>query len=114
MLQLKLTELFLDRGVGIETATLAQGGWRVPDLITRMNDQITILQPDIVIVLMGINDLSFNGGPGYRYTGLSDRLDAIGYRDSSLKSGFWGRCGTLSSLCQRMKNPAASYGVSQN
>lgn len=102
MLQLKLTELFLDRGVGIETATLAQGGWRVPDLIARMNDQVAMLQPDIVIVLMGINDLSFNGGPGYRYTGLSDRLAVIGHRDSALKSGFWGRCGTFSNLCQRV------------
>jgi lysophospholipase L1-like esterase len=102
MLQLKLTELFSDRGVGIETATLAQGGWRVPDLVARINDRIDTLQPDIVIVLMGINDLAFNGGPGYVYTGLSDRLAAIGHRDSSLKSSFWGRCEAVSYLCQRL------------
>jgi hypothetical protein len=102
LLQLKLTERFSNRGVSIETATLAQGGWRVPDLIARMNDQIGILQPDIVIVLMGINDLAFNGGPGYLYTGLSDRLAAIGHRDSSLKSGFWGQCEAVSYLCQRL------------
>jgi len=102
LLQLKLVERFSGRDVVIETATLAQGGWRVPDLVWRMSNQVDGLRPDIVIVLMGINDLAFNGGPDYVYTGLSDRLASIDRRDPGLKSGFWTRCETFSQLCKRV------------
>jgi len=102
LLQVSLTERFSGLGFVIETATLAQGGWRVPDLIARMNDQVGTLQPDIVVILMGINDLAFNGGPGYLYTGLPDRLTSIAAHHAEIKTGFWGRCETISHLCHRM------------
>ena len=99
LLQVELTELFTGRGLVIETATLAQGGWLVPDLVARISKPLDTLQPDIVIVLMGINDLAFNGGPDYVYKGLSARLASIDRHDPGPEAPHQAWCETFSQLC---------------
>ena len=58
----------------VETAALGRGGWRAVDLLYWVNQNIDEYAPDFVIVLMGINDLTWGGGPNYSYDGLSEIL----------------------------------------
>jgi lysophospholipase L1-like esterase len=57
-----------------ETAAYGRGGYRAVDLLAWAQDSLDAIDPDIVVVLVGINDLAFMGGAGYRYQGLDSSL----------------------------------------
>ena len=57
-----------------ETASYGRGGYRAVDLLAWAQDSLAPIDPDIVVVLVGINDLAFVGGAGYRYQGLDSSL----------------------------------------
>jgi len=101
-LQVLLQEKFSPQRVRIETATFAQGGWRMADLVARVPSVLDDFHPDIVTVLMGVNDLSFNGGIEYAYKGIAERVASIQSREVSLGLGLWHRCQVVSQLCRRL------------
>ena len=57
-------------GVTVETAALGRGGWTARDLLSWASENLSSFEPDLVVTLLGINDLCWNGGPGYSYEGL--------------------------------------------
>jgi lysophospholipase L1-like esterase len=63
-----------DSGIRIESASYGRGGYRSVDLLAWAEDSLLAIEPDVVVVLTGINDLAWNGGPGYRYQGLDSAL----------------------------------------
>jgi len=95
-----LLEIELDSvlHVDLETAALGRGGWRSADLLRWVNDNIETYEPDVVIVLMGINDLTWNGGPNYTYEANERRLAFLG--DSRMRA-LKDQCRTISQLCRR-------------
>ena len=105
----KLNERFPDTGLQIETASFGRGGWRVIDLLLWARKNLAACRPDVVLILMGINDLAWHGGPKYRYESLEARIaekkSAIdrakklaAARDRSFKS----LCKKYSQLCRRL------------
>ena len=81
-------------GVDVETAALGRGGWTARDLWVWASEDLARFEPDVVVTLLGINDLCFNGGPGYTYENFDDiPLDwtALGKR----------ACLSWSQLCPR-------------
>jgi lysophospholipase L1-like esterase len=61
-------------GVRYQTGSFGRGGYRVTDDLAWAEDSLAALQPDLVVLLLGINDLAYNGGPEYRYIGLDSAL----------------------------------------
>lgn len=83
-------------GLGIETAAFGRGGMRAADLLRWARAELPAYEPDLVVTLLGINDLTWNGGPDYRYDG---RLEpAPPARGTSLGQ----RCRRVSELCRRV------------
>jgi hypothetical protein len=63
-------QLVVEDGTRLETAAYGCSGSRALDVLFWVRDTLPRYQPDIVITLLGINDLAFNGGPGYEYRDL--------------------------------------------
>jgi lysophospholipase L1-like esterase len=90
---------------GEKTSTAAaifgRGGYRAVDVYDWVERNLDNLAPDLVITLLGVNDLAWNGGPDYRYEGLSAALEVSRARwatDLSLA----GRCRERFQLCKRL------------
>lgn len=102
------SQLESDIDFEVESAALGRGGWRAVNLLRWVNRNIDTYEPDFVIVLMGINDLSWNGGPDYRYQGPSDLLTSDDAEPSppSERTRLVERvkrvCMSISQLCQRV------------
>jgi lysophospholipase L1-like esterase len=62
------------RGFNAETAAFGASGWLATDLLDWTVHNLLDYRPDIVILLMGINDLSWAGGPGWRPKNIDDVL----------------------------------------
>jgi lysophospholipase L1-like esterase len=102
----KLNSRFRDTGTRIESASYGRGGYRSVDLLAWAEDSLPAVEPDVVVVLTGINDLAWNGGPEYRYRGLGSAL-AHSRRVREPKPdrppGILRRiCPAASQLCQRL------------
>ena len=81
-------------GGRFETASFGRGGYRAVDLLAWAEDSVAAIQPDVVVLLLGINDLAFAGGPGYRYPGLDSTLArSRQLRDPRLRRTDEGSCG---------------------
>ena len=67
-------QLQAESGRSVESAAMAQSGWKAVDLLYWVNQNISDYRPDIAVVLMGVNDVALAGGPDYSYRGLEDAL----------------------------------------
>jgi lysophospholipase L1-like esterase len=101
----------LDRKLGaqvqrFEAAGYGRGGYRAIDLLAWVEDSLEAVQPDVVVVLVGINDLAFMGGPGYIYRGLDLSLAASrrarGPKPPGKPSIARRLCPTSLQLCRRL------------
>lgn len=77
ILETKLNKALGDRGVRVETAALGHGGWKTRHVLFWTMEKLLAFDPDIVITLVGINDLALNGYPGYSYPGTDELLSAV-------------------------------------
>ena len=100
LLENKLNNEFHQSKIRIETAGFGRGGWKAIDLYNWARNNIKRFKPDIVITLMGINDLSWNGGPDYSYTGLEDALQKK--YPLSTESETTDICNKYSQICRRI------------
>ena len=97
-----------ENGGLFETASFGRGGYRAVDLLAWAEDSVAAIEPDVVVLLLGINDLAFAGGPGYRYPGLDSTLArSRRLRDPRLRQadeGSWGRrlCPPAFQICRRL------------
>ena len=74
LLEIKLNEKYNDSGFRIETASYGGGGLRALDNAKYIQEYIDRIDPDIVVTLLGINDLALNGGPDYVYRSPAEEL----------------------------------------
>ena len=93
-------------GVTVETAAFGQGGWRATRLFRWARDNALKYQPDVVVILMGINDLTWNGGPDYAYEGIDKLMASKAPKEHSkthnrAKSNLKEFCKDISQLCRR-------------
>ena len=94
LLETSLAMVYSDKSIVIETAAFGQGGLRAVDTAVWLHENYDNIKPDIVVTLLGINDLSLNGGPGYIWRYVSDEL-----RNGS--SSLVERCQAISQICRR-------------
>ena len=86
-------------GVRYQTGSFGRGGYRAVDDLAWAEDSLAALQPDLVVLLLGINDLVWNGGPDYRYVGLDSALAGSRIRRGPASTP---RTDTLPSLPRRL------------
>lgn len=112
-----LTPYFKESGFEIETLAFGVGGIRASDNLRWLDKKQRIIKPDIIITLLGINDLSWNGGENYSYSGVDSLIkskqiniekvgkEAVG-RPASYYDKFKNICINNSAICayiQRVK-----------
>jgi lysophospholipase L1-like esterase len=87
----------------VETASFGRGGWTASDDLAFARDTLRRFEPDIVILLLGVNDLTWHGGPSYHYSSLDSSLRvAIARRlPTPAPSGVRRLCEKVSQLCRR-------------
>ena len=87
----------------METASFGRGGWTAVDNLAFASDTLSRFEPDVVILLLGINDLTWHGGSSYHYSSLDSSLRVAAPRRLSTPapSGVRRLCERLSQLCRR-------------
>ncbi len=66
ILEANLREHYKDSSVKFQTMAFGRGGFRAIDSALWLEDHMEKIKPDIVVTLLGINDLCWNGGPDYQ------------------------------------------------
>jgi lysophospholipase L1-like esterase len=94
ILEKKLTAEFAPRGVRVEVAAMGVGGQTAGDRLNWARAQLTSFEPDLLVTLEGVNDLTWHGGPGYHYDGSFPQKEA--------ELTWLDRCTSLSQLCRRL------------
>jgi len=74
ILETKLQDTFADSGWKIEVAAYGRGGDGILTRLAWARENLPELNPDIAVILEGINDMCFLGGPRYSYTDLDKQL----------------------------------------
>jgi lysophospholipase L1-like esterase len=71
LLEAQLKKQLKNKNVSIEVLARSNGGERARHSLGWSLNNLIQYEPNIVILLEGINDISFNGGKDYVYDGLS-------------------------------------------
>ena len=109
LLETSLQPAMAARGLRIETAGHGRPGHGAADVTRWARANVPLLQPDLVITLLGINDLAFAAAPKSfgkeleRGIGAAARPAEAGPDRPSLRE----RCRQMSQLCQRLAVAAA-------
>ncbi|MBX2869990.1 MAG: SGNH/GDSL hydrolase family protein [Acidiferrobacterales bacterium] len=74
-LQEQLTTEYQNRQIRFESAAYGRGGIRAVDNAVWLSENLDAIEPDIVVTLLGINDLSLNGGENYQTRKIQEVLD---------------------------------------
>jgi len=74
ILEKELNETFKDSKFRIEMVGYGRGGWKAIDTLAWVKTNLEAYDPDVVITLMGVNDLAWNGGSGYSLETFEERL----------------------------------------
>ena len=74
ILEKELNDTFKDSKFRIEMVGYGRGGWKAIDTLAWVKTNLEAYDPDVVITLMGVNDLAWNGGPGYSLETFEERL----------------------------------------
>ncbi len=91
-----LADKFRDRKLAIQTAAYGRGGVTITVLQRWARTELARLQPDVVVVLMGVNDVTWRGQP-------DDEL-LMGHptkETATVKLSLAGRCVKHFQLCRR-------------
>jgi len=73
-LESALQPLFTSHGMHVEVAAYGRGGECVLNRYSWTRKYLDDFQPDLIITLEGINDLSLLGGPGYVFRSIEEQL----------------------------------------
>lgn len=102
-LEERLQALLGGTGKKVETLSTGRGGQRVVDTAMHLQDVVRTWKPDIVITLLGLNDLALNGGPGY----VPRRVE------TSANKRRW-TCATYLQLCRLVAEARAALQLKAN
>ena len=83
----------------IHSLSFGSGGQRAVDTARWLNSNYKIIKPDIVVTLLGVNDVSWSGGPGFQ---IRDVNSVIESQYTSLANKARIRCQELSQICRRL------------
>ncbi|HEX9729025.1 MAG TPA: SGNH/GDSL hydrolase family protein [Gemmatimonadales bacterium] len=100
MLEARLRNRFA--GVtSVEVAAFGRGGLTVLDNLLWARTELEQFEPDVVVTLLGINDLAWHGGPAYDYRGIPE----VGATRASpgLGARVKHSCQLVSQLCRRIR-----------
>ena len=98
LVERELREPLRAAGVTLETAGHGRPGLRAWQLLALARGGLLDFEPDLVVTLMGINDLAWNGGPGYRYHDLETARAPFELAGEGLFAG----CRPALQLCRRL------------
>lgn len=120
-LEKNLNRVFKSEGMTFETVAYGIGGMKAIDLLAWVKLYLLQFKPDLVVTLMAINDLSFNGGINYSYTGLDDKLHVLSLKKISKKKipkgnaskikspSIMRNCKKISQLCRRLNHAKYNF-----
>ncbi len=77
ILEQKLNQVMSKRNIRVEVAAWGHGGAKVWDGYSYCKYKLLEFQPDIVVTLWGVNDISWHRGPNYSYEGKEKRMAKI-------------------------------------
>ncbi len=98
ILETKLKKQFEHSDFRIQTMGFGGGGLRASDNAFWIREMFEKIQPDIVITLLGINDLAWNGGENYSYNNIEESFSKKEQlRERSIKN----ICKKYSQICRR-------------
>ncbi len=100
-----LNRQFAEASLRFEAAAFGRGGYRAVDLLAWAQDSLAAIQADLVVLLVGINDLALVGGPEYRYAGLDASLArsrAVRSHPKAEPSRLYRFCPAPFQLCRRV------------
>jgi lysophospholipase L1-like esterase len=82
------------------TVSYGRGGDRVVDTAKWLREMIDIVEPDVVVTLLGINDLAWGGGPSYELR----TVDGPGrpHERAIREQRFLQKCAEFSQICRRI------------
>jgi lysophospholipase L1-like esterase len=75
-----------------------RSGDRMIDTARWMRSMVDVLEPDVVVTLLGVNDLAWSGGPGFAIRAVDDAM-----KDGERPVGtrvFLERCADFSQICR--------------
>ncbi len=107
VLEQLLEERFADSGLRFEVATYAFGGMTSRRNLRWVHSEMLDFEPDILVTLLGINDIANNGGEGYRWDGVDAFLERSAQQTSS-GNPLEATCLRLSQTCRRLRTAARS------
>ncbi|MDO8281329.1 MAG: SGNH/GDSL hydrolase family protein [Thermodesulfovibrionia bacterium] len=82
ILETKLQEYYGHSDLKFQTMAFGVGGFRASNDALWIQETFDKIKPDIVITLLGINDLAWNGGIDYKYSSINEIFSKK--RDSSI------------------------------
>ena len=94
-----LKKRFSEHAERFQTMALGVGGYRAMDNAFWLQEHIDRIKPDVVITLLGINDLAWNGGKDYQYSGLET---AFAQKSENQSSNLMRNCKAYSQLCHHL------------
>ncbi len=72
LLETKLLEHYGHSNYKIQTMAFGRGGWMASKNAFWIKEMFDKIDPDIVITLLGINDLTWGGGSNYKYSNIME------------------------------------------
>lgn len=74
ILETKIRAYYKNLDLNFQALAFGRGGLRAVDDIFWLQERFDKIQPDIVITLLGVNDLAWNGGKDYKYVSIEEAL----------------------------------------
>jgi lysophospholipase L1-like esterase len=96
----KLRGALASEGVVVEVAGYGRGGLTAPTVLSWARQELADFEADLVVTLLGVNDLAWKGGPGYAYQGLTIDTVAVG---RPLAARIKWACQQASQICRRAR-----------
>lgn len=87
----------------IEVAAYGRGGYRARDVLDWARTNLDRYDPDIVVLLLGINDLALNGGAEYQYGGRHELEQNPAKHTEKKKGSLITVCLEYSQICRRLR-----------
>jgi lysophospholipase L1-like esterase len=97
----------------VETLSYGSGGEKAVDTALWLENMLDKIKPDIVITLLGINDLAWNGGPGYQRTDVDTLIQKRNddEKNKSFLTHAKEMCRNISQLCRRAFVVAKNFSM---
>ncbi|MGJ0535218.1 SGNH/GDSL hydrolase family protein [Methylocystis sp.] len=92
-----------EKRINFQTISFGRGGMKSIETAGWLFENVDLINPDIVITLLGVNDLSLNGGPEYQTKNPVDYITRIQEKSANVRDLFEQYCLKLSQLCRVTK-----------